>query len=118
MNLKNQVCTLEQSKILYKLGLRLTTIWYWDLDHDKPVLNFRRDNAISAYNVAELGVILNEYEIHKFYVEGQYNLFHKGEMLPFLAFGKNEAEARTNALIWLIREDYIFVNDLNSKELL
>jgi hypothetical protein len=131
MKTKDQVCSLEQAKKLVELGVVLDTtlLWYktndgWELIPGKTPSckfnkkNFERFKFYPALNVAELGVLLpyderfgaawysgaNERgEIYcHIYNDAEEQVFH----------AKTEAQARADALIWLIEKGFRNPKDL------
>lgn len=132
MNLKDQVCTLDQSEKLKELGVRQDSIFVWSLNGGSlfiypttekmlssltailPNQDYFQDGCIettSAFTVAELGELLIQNNIsfdiqYLFDVESSYKWFClvEGDS-PFTdieAFGKTEAEARANLLIRIL----------------
>ena len=76
MELKDQVCSLEQAKKLKKLGVPQKSLWYWKLSGTKFILvdkfylfdkNLHGDSRVySAFTTAELGEMLPKgYASHK-----------------------------------------------------
>jgi hypothetical protein len=61
MELKDQVCTTEQGKILKELGVRQDTAFSWLSNYDFPVLNGKESPhfVCAAYTVAEMGVMMS-----------------------------------------------------------
>jgi hypothetical protein len=137
MELEKQCCTVEQAKELIRLGVNVETCFEWvrfesdcfDADLDdwaEPILMSREAREAceahivfhySAPTVAELGVILPWRGVHyEFIVTQESNyLVHRlkiwtpGSPVVDLTYIEkmNEAEARADALIWLIRNKYI-----------
>ena len=133
MKIENTVCTLEQAREIHKSGVEnLSTLFVFGMGPDniwKLQLNIEYCGEseycsfIPAYTVAELGILLpwrgNNYE---FIVGQESNGFvHR---LKIWSPGSNhvdlyyiekisEAEARADALIWLINNEYI----INTNEL-
>jgi hypothetical protein len=129
--IEEQLCSLEQAKKLVKLGLRTPTIFYYTVDitskrrrirygHDLQAVNTSDFNEVCykfypAYTVAELGVLLPS----DIFVDGYcvFEMEQLGKHEPhWLWRGEEyntEAQARAEALIWLIENDYLKAEDLN-----
>ena len=121
--LENQVCTPEQSQILWDLGLDyLETNFYWiKFDdcwrlHKSHLPNELGKLAFPAYTVAELGILLGKFRVVK--INSQWNDWRLESMdftitdyWPIFNL-ETEAQARTKALIILIKKDYLKVEDL------
>ncbi len=141
MKLEEQVCTFDQSVKLAELGVNLTTAFYWVAngngqgDPVKIRLGLKEDghqtaeSCYPAYTTAELGILL-PYELNleeeDLYIQGTignrrgefyYIWFQSSldnvEWELFPAIEKDtEAQARADALIWLIENNYVSVADL------
>ena len=130
MKLEDQVCTFEQArKFRYKLRLNLESFFVYEdgaISKDKPLyVRSQHTNHIKrvegygvrylpAYTVAELGVLLGKYQLVKF--DNRWQIC-KRIVHPIIMLGVNridlpEAQARADALIWLIEEDFIKAEDL------
>lgn len=132
MNLEDQVCSIFLGKRLQNLGVNLRSKWYW---HPAPsgdgeimqlwpkeMMIVKNHIGIPAYSVAELGVLLPEiieidghecyYESGKVIGEGEYWVGWQGEITGYNIKGDTEAQARAEALIWLLENKYV-----NPKEL-
>lgn len=59
MELKDQVCTREQSLLLKNFGVRQDSAFGWVMGCDLPVLNGRYSDQFqfAAYTVAEIGLM-------------------------------------------------------------
>jgi hypothetical protein len=124
MKIEDQVCSLEQAKTLFKLGVNLKTVFRYGEWMDKSYHNIfyssrpKGNEFINGYTffpaptVAELGVLLPQYvnvqETSLFLCqdkrEGIFIVWY-----PTLQTfsNKHEAQARAAALIWLIDNDKI-----------
>jgi len=119
MKLKNQVCSLELSKQLEKLGVKQNSFWYWFNPFKNQGWELVRylewdfnmhHEFYRAYSVAELGEMLPEdYKItlmkdNREITVGLWNLDKKwGKERHCSNFeAKTEADARAKMLIYLI----------------
>jgi len=134
MKTEYKVCTLEQSKKLVKLGVILETEWLWDVKSNplRPEIKLTRKSTIHydkelyknfifpAPDVAELGLLLpgdgwtvcsRKYtRDNSFLVEVCYM-----DDLDIKTFrGSSEAQAKADALIWLIEKGYLKSHYQNS----
>lgn len=125
MKLENQVCSLELSKQLKKLGVKQDSIWYWKQHFEKGykwILVKKRNTAgfkqlllrkkgsenndgflFSAFTVAELGEMLPEKVCWRGYVNCNKKWSFQFE--EFKAEDKTEANARAKMLIYLIENN-------------
>ena len=136
MELKNQVCNLEQAKKLVELKLGVISTFSWVLptkmsEPEPSTLKNTRDlqpetlpNCLPALTVAELGALLPSIvhlEEEDYYLQGtignrQGDFFHiwfqssldnvEWEIFPAIE-EDTEAEARAAALIWLIENRFL-----------
>lgn len=71
LSLEKQVCSLESNKRLKELGFPQESLFYWIQEptheknwvlknHEEVDFFVGKENAISAYTVAELGILLPE----------------------------------------------------------
>ena len=142
MKLEDQVCTFEQSLKLAELGVALPTTFYWSAkgkDRSDPAafkLTIKEENdetadtCYSAFTTAELGILL-PYELNledeDLYIQGTignrrgefyYIWFQSSldnvewELFPAIE-RDTEAQARADALIWLIENEFVRVADLS-----
>lgn len=128
MNLEDQVCTPEQSQILWRLGLnrlnRLETNFYWIKFNDhwrlhKSYLpNELGKLAFPAYSGTELGLLLPERLCEDTKYDGFLEMakrdlvFHISYTNLFYIQNRNEAQARTETLIWIIDKGYVTLEEL------
>ena len=133
---EKQVCSLEQAKKLDKMGVVLETTWmWWDENNMEPYVQIRVP-LMSKYakfypapNVAELGVLLPK-EVF-FPCEGRGH-YYKSELTCYWFDGdwyadytksgsteslhtfkaETEAQARADALIWLLENGQLKPEDL------
>ena len=124
MKLEDQVCTLEQAKKLRLLDLKAKSEFNWVLHSAREKWQVTRKYSpndfsflppLDAYTVAELGVLLEATHFYVFYINGSATIENKAN--HFLSVHKindllTEARARANALIWLIENEYVKVEDL------
>lgn len=131
MKSEDQVCATEQAKKLKELGVMIETQFVWTrskellvYDEFYSAIKDYPEEFDSAPNVAELGVLLpanidtEYYSYHLFSgrsVSGNYFVGYETEPLKddFAQFtNSNEAQARAEALIWLLENKYIKPEDL------
>lgn len=135
MRLEDQVCTFEQAKELVELELHLESFWiYKHRDEIRESSNFiriQREYMWPTYTVAELGVLLPsnitvssvkyyqdtkkidlENRFQCFYHKALHDSFGPDGFVPHRDWYQAEAEARAAALIWLIENGYVKVEDL------
>ena len=117
MELSKQVVSFELSKRLKELGVKQESAFYWEIQNDEVRL-FRDDRegamhpTFPAFTVAELGELLpsgtcsnvfnyrNGKPCERYYrIFGGYDDGH-----PFEFESRNEADARTLALIYLVEK--------------
>ncbi len=115
MKLEDKVCTLEQAKRLVELGVVLDAANHWThLAWSKPTLSNSKagksavelDLEYPAPDVAELGELLGNYNVLR--IGDTWMLYHKGYSLQVIVEflePKTEAQARVDALIWLIENN-------------
>ena len=134
MKLEDQVCSFDQAR---KINIDCESLYVWVMrnpDSD-PELMLREDwflarencrrfawDAWSAYTVAELGILLGCYQLHYDYYEVLWKVTRQSSKLPKKAVEfikviiniapNDEAQARATALIWLIENDFVNVEDL------
>ena len=131
---EKQVCSLDQAKKLVELGVVLDTYFIWEertvcgVNH--TVLKPRDEPAIEpravypAPNVAELGVLLtfivkHNHDLYWFYITKSQDTWRmhwktsSGILLTNEDFAnKSEAQARAEALIWLLENGHLKPEDL------
>ena len=129
MKLEHQVTNRELSQRLWDAGLRCKTLWYWcndkseiwesgwELEVISKAIFF--SFSIPAYTVAELGVVLPYHientnyflltERSNYFLVG-YAEFEHGQLTAWLddvVPQKTEADARGEALLWLINNGHL-----------
>lgn len=131
MKIKDQVCTRDQAKKLVEMGIFLDTVFAWHHGAKYPLQinygmsKFSIENGIMtpAPNVAELGVLLIEFG---FSLTRDNITYEEPNAPPIIGWDlvdyhkqflthvikDNEAQARTEALIWLIENGYIELEKL------
>ncbi len=123
MKLEDQVCSLELSKKLKKLGFEQDSLWYWvnDLCHltgednwkifDKDsAFNVNKHKPISTYTVAELGNMLLKPEVmmSSRSEEGFGVSFSKDTDCDIIFFkADTESNSRAKMLIYLKENDLV-----------
>ncbi len=136
MKLEDQVCTLKQAQKLVKLGLVLGTTYVWQKRGSDYQLASRYNlaakskDSFPAPNVAELGVLLpaglmiedahHWLETNKAdasfltgYIQKANTPHSSHDELWVCKFIKEtEAQARADALIWLIENGFVKVGSL------
>ena len=130
MKKEDQVCTLVQARKLVELDVKLSTLFYWVVGNDEPRLvssdQVRDAMDVEKYpapTVAELGMLLPwqiSLEDEDLYLQGTignrqgefyYIWFQSSidnvewELFPAIE-RDTEAEARAEALIWLIENEF------------
>lgn len=128
MEIIKQVCGLELSKKLKGLGCKQESLFYWTRPFDgkrhyKHILDYKesmcwdedcKHNPISAFTVAELGEMLNEYIFFEGRTIGNKWLFSFGDQQA--VYGETEVEARAKMLIYLL-ENKLIPDKQESEEL-
>jgi hypothetical protein len=138
MKLEKQVCSFMQAKKLSDLGLKAVTYFYWVKgENEEPTLipcpanpETIRKKIYPAPTVAELGILLPAeitYEDEDLYLQGTmgnrpgefyYIWFQfatdnaEWELFPAIE-EDTEAEARAEALIWLMENGIVKPENLN-----
>ena len=127
MELEDQVCSFEQSKKLFELGILLPSAFSWCERKDSGANHLVKNhvqtspeqgcrfNFYSAYTVAELGILLGKHQTLKCIECWQICECYTYPILTFGMLDSNnfsEAQARADALIWLIKNEYIKPGDL------
>lgn len=126
MKIEDHVCSFEQAKKLKELGVKEPALFYWSIDKTTKEKALKHQltmspqvqnvtgkyfDRYSAYTVAELGVLLPDYIVK---TEKTYEciLRWSDEIYHIMRF-KSEmlAHAMADALIWLIENKYIDVED-------
>ena len=120
MKIKDQICSFEQAKKLLELGVKLNTLWsYWTPDgyENEKIVVYQADLYEHPYypapTVAEFGVLLGDFQVgfHWWDIKLYYvQLFLDGILMECRK--ETEAQARAEALIWLIENRYIKPEDL------
>lgn len=129
MKLEDQCCTLQQAKRLKELGIEQISYFVWDergvITEGWSVEGYE-DIFYSAYNVAELGLMLpkslplNDGHHWAFY----HRHCWKGESVGYSAYGgvsieqdwyTTEAESRAAMIIQLIKKGYITAEECNKR---
>lgn len=123
MKIQDQVCTLEQAKRLKELGINQQSHYSWDLDNvhgwrvkglAADVLNSNSrlfelvESAVSAFTVAELGVMLGGKEHYLPYFTGKVwqRMTKKRQYTNITITGESEGEARAAMLIHLLTNNH------------
>jgi len=116
MKQEDKVCTLEQAKKLVELDIVLKTEYHWtENTHKEWYLNKVYNGCHKEFpafypapDVAELGVLLKGYKVWINSV-GYWQLTKGNHLKELKTFNYKftEAQARCEALIWLIENDYI-----------
>ncbi len=142
MKVEDQVCTIEQAKRFVELGIRLQTYFQWEVpdnadrsESETCALSItssamkKNINTYPAPSAAELGELLPavvSLEEEDLFIQGSlgnrrgefhYIWFQSSldnvEWELFPAIEKDtEAEARAEALIWLIENEFVKIEDL------
>lgn len=139
MKLQSQCCTLEQAKRLKELGVKQESLFKWNcqtnygfggIHENREDWNIIYGNppllselVYSAFTCAELGEMLPDRVPET--IDGKWLIQQKvglwevgyGNQTTDVSFeAKNEAEACSSMLIYLIENKLITVDDINSKE--
>lgn len=124
MRLENQVCTLEQAKKLKALGIEQKATFYY-YNNELNLLRTYSDhgylvvNSVAAFTVAELGLILpDQFSSWKYQSSdgerwdcaAEENRYYS----HLIEYCKTEAEARAAMLIYLLENDHITSETVNS----
>lgn len=131
MKIEDTVCSLKQSKKLAELGVKLDTLYVWFRHTNKFVSSvkshkwflmrsFERTQMLHAerfpaLTVAELGVLLFPDQVFFNPECGLWGLIDSDGCETHIlenSYSFNETQARADALIWLIENEYV-----NAKEL-
>lgn len=124
MNIKDQVCTLEQAKRLEELGVKQEgAIFYYDEEDGNDLQYNGNDHDIdspdygwSAFTVAELGVMLPCGKSTMRVTDDPCDFWHGGGVDGMLiADGYTEAKCRAAMLIHLIENNLITIDEINSR---
>lgn len=135
MKIQDQVCTIEQAKRFKELGIAQESLFYFNWlitghEHGIPIQfgkimeseYLSNWQQISAFTVAELGIMLPE-NVSCFRSDGKFEInVHKG-LYPmpqiqdgfnyFVVKGDTEAEARAAMLIFLMKERLVSASQIN-----
>jgi len=118
MKLQDQVCSLEMAKRLMELGVRQESwLWWiqeptherkWILKSDAEVAFFvGKENALSAFTVAELGEMLPAfYSLYRYTPPCGWEVVY-ADAEAHKERAKTEADARAKVLIHLIERGIV-----------
>jgi len=141
MKNEDKVATLEQCKKLVELGVILRTEKYWvsydnlinthlvDTNYTVPIISLNFIKVIPAPDVVELGMLLPKFIIFEEYrywlsldnnITTEFGVSYKidnhllnSEFLGDKNFYESlEAQARAEALIWLLENDFLIPGEL------
>jgi hypothetical protein len=136
MKIEDQVINFEQAKRLLELGVNTNSLFkFFTSGNDAPRLSINLYEAYSldelqegvtndvfiaqAYTVAELGVLLGRYSVVRvgdddFEYWAIINLDNAMDIVYLSQYfdDASEAQARAEALIWLIENGFVKVEDL------
>lgn len=130
MKLENQVCTLEQAKMLKELGVIQKSIffhryriqpeefWCIEMQGCSPASWATPVNEYSAYTVAELGVMLvNEENGYGFSVSYKHPffVFYEQGFFGSICSCSYEAEAKAKMLIFLLQNKLVTSEECNKR---
>lgn len=124
MKIENQVCSLELSKRLDELGVKVPSLFYhcrygseFSIYSWGNVSAGMFEEVYHAYSVAELGEMLLKFPgIYQYFGENKFQLHQNYRELEcdiIASQDSNEANARAKMLIWLIEDGYVKVEELN-----
>jgi hypothetical protein len=115
MKLEDQVCSLENSKKLDELGVKVESYFTWLSDPIRgdrvQMRGLMADSVSPAYTVAELGEMLPD-EIAG-YRENNLWVSECPDSDFLYKESKTEADARALMLIWLIENKHVDAKELN-----
>lgn len=118
----NQVCTLEQAKKLAELGVKVKTYYKWVGFEDQYELYpgtysiERSQEEFYAPTVTELGEMLGKYIVMRYASDLLFRLYNEKGLLINCIRGtqnNNEAQARAEALIWLLDQKLLTAQQIN-----
>lgn len=129
MTLEQQVASLELSKRLRELGVRQESLWSWCRSVGKPwnearkgTWNIQLDGPeenepnsieqISAFTVAELGELMKNHGLESGWFEDDQKWWAFFTLKPSCHKADTEADARAKALIYLLENNLVKVEDL------
>jgi hypothetical protein len=121
MKLKDTACDVEYSKKLKELGLRISSLLFYNVITDEVVLNDDCNNYINvrnyAYTVAELGEMLpRETKEYMNYTLKDIDDSFYSKTCDHKVFEDNkEANSKAKLLIWLIENKHVNVEELNNE---
>lgn len=118
MKIEDQVCTFEQSKRLKELGIQQKGVLSHEINYhtrkNVGVVFSDRKSTLSAWTVAELGRMIDWNATIFIYSENTgYSFFTNDEDGDMS--GHNEAQLRTQMLIYQLENDIISAKDANKK---
>ena len=124
MKIENQVCSLNQSNKLKKLGIKQKSFFYWfyewvqfgvlvDIEHSAAPTE-KPQFVTSAFTMSELGVMLNVT------IDGVLpEKYNKKEVNAWFAINakyyQTEADLRAGILIYLLETGLLAVSTCNSR---
>jgi hypothetical protein len=124
MRIEDQVCSKDQGRKLFKLGVKIQTIYEWwehscgnyDLNRSPTPGFIEIPNGTKIYaapTVAELGILLSGYIVIRYQFDSEWRIYTPDgkELIQFLS-SENEALARAEALILLLGNEYLKSEDL------
>ena len=114
LSLEKQVCSLELSKRLKELGVAQESAFYWycpsgdmtriSLERERKINFTYPEGVISAFTVAELGIILGRYvNSVSWHSHGWREWIDIGKE----TYHKTEADARASRLIYLVENGIV-----------
>ncbi|MCU7550320.1 hypothetical protein OCK74_14455 [Chitinophagaceae bacterium LB-8] len=130
MVLKDQICPLVHAKRLKEFGIIQESLLYYNdrgivikIQSDFIALELKsadadwvieEGNYVSAFTVAELGAALPNS------INGIQLIMENSEEVKYVSyprikttFGRSEAQARANMLLWLIENKYVSAREVN-----
>ena len=115
MTIENETCSFKYAKKLKELGVKQESLYYWARGDVYIAVAFYDShnpldkNQYSAFTVAELGVMLKIAYVSIKGALGEYYITANGSLF----ISNKEADARAQALIWLIENKHLNIEDIN-----
>lgn len=115
MQLKDQVCTLEQAKVLKEIGVKQDGYFVWHFD-SLAARYYGNDQFPSAYTVAEISEMLPTIGIKRCKSNnGRGSVYHWLEYKSQDWSDENEAKLLAKFLIYLLENKLVDVATINNK---
>jgi len=133
MKIENQVCTLEQAKILRQLGVLQQSTFFMDTEGTirvlienvsleqefavpvpltKPIVNH---NVLASYTVAELGMMLPDFSYATHHPAKEHGWVCEWSDHDLSCANDTQAKAMAEMLIYLLQENFTTAEEVNSR---